>query len=104
MRWSATATLASMTRSRISSAKPAVANSQLAVTLPSTGSEPLPPGSPKFLHAIAEGLSAQAAARVFQMSETTVRSWITRAGQHWRSLYARFLHALKLTAIARSTR
>ena len=46
-RWSATATLASMTRSRLSSAKPAVANSQLAVTLPSTGSEPLPPGSPK---------------------------------------------------------
>jgi hypothetical protein len=56
------------------------------------------------MHAIAEGLRAQAPARVFQMSETTVRSWITRAGQPSRSLHARFLHALKLTAIARSTR
>jgi len=56
------------------------------------------------LHAMAEGLSAQATARVFQMSETTVRSWITRAGQPSRSLHARCLHALKLTANARSTR
>ncbi|MGQ0602238.1 MAG: helix-turn-helix domain-containing protein [Anaerolineales bacterium] len=34
------------------------------------------------LHAVAEGLSTQADARVFQLSETTVRRWISRAGQH----------------------
>ena len=39
------------------------------------------------LHAVAEGLSPHAAARVFDLSETTVRSWITRAGQHSRSLH-----------------
>ncbi len=37
------------------------------------------------LHAVAEGLSVQAAARVFQLSETTVRSWVTRAGLHSRA-------------------
>ncbi len=51
------------------------------------------------LHAIAEGLSAQAAARVFQMSETTVRSWITRAGQHSHSLHSHWMRTLQLTYV-----
>ncbi len=51
------------------------------------------------LHAVAEGLSAQAAARVFQLSETTVRSWITRAGQHSHRLHDRLMHALQLTHV-----
>ena len=49
------------------------------------------------LHAVAEGLSAQAAARVFQLSETTVRGWLSRAGQHSQSLHDRILRALTLT-------
>ncbi len=51
------------------------------------------------LHAIAEGLSAQAAARVFQMSETTIRCWITRAGQHSYSLHNELMCALQLTHV-----
>lgn len=51
------------------------------------------------LHAVAEGLSPYAAARVFNLSETTVRSWITRAGLHSRSLHDRFLCALQLTHV-----
>jgi hypothetical protein len=51
------------------------------------------------LHAIAEGLSAQAAARVFPLSETTVRGWITRAGQHSRSLHDQWRRALQLTHV-----
>ncbi len=51
------------------------------------------------LHAIAEGLSTHAAARVFATSETTLRSWLTRAGQHSCSLHERFLHALHLTHV-----
>jgi transposase-like protein len=51
------------------------------------------------LHAVAEGLSAQAAARVFQLSETTVRNWITRAGQHSQSLHERFMRALQLSHV-----
>ncbi len=47
------------------------------------------------LHAVAEGLSAQAAGRVFQLSETTVRSWVTRAGQHSQSLHNRLMHTLE---------
>jgi transposase-like protein/IS1 family transposase len=49
------------------------------------------------LHAIAEGLSVQAAARVFQLSETTVRSWLTRAGLHSRNLHDRLRRSLQLT-------
>jgi len=49
------------------------------------------------LHAVAEGLSAQAAARVFQVSETTVRSWISRASRHSQSLHDRLMRALQLT-------
>jgi len=49
------------------------------------------------LHAITEGLSVQAAARVFQISETTVRSWVTRAGSHSRSLHDRLMRSLHLT-------
>jgi transposase-like protein len=49
------------------------------------------------LHAIAEGLSVRAAARVFQLSETTVRSWLTRAGLHSRSLHDRLMRSLHLT-------
>ncbi len=51
------------------------------------------------LHAVAEGLSPRAAARVFNHSETTVRSWITRAGQNSRCLHDRFLRALQLTHV-----
>ena len=51
------------------------------------------------LHAVAEGLSLHAAARVFNLSETTVRSWISRAGQHSRSLHDRFLRTLELTHV-----
>lgn len=51
------------------------------------------------LHAVAEGLSAQAAARVFHVSETTIRSWITRAGQHSQSLHHRLMRALPLTHV-----
>lgn len=51
------------------------------------------------LHAVAEGLSAQAAARVFQLSETTVRSWINRAGRHAQCLHNRLMRALPLTHV-----
>jgi IS1 family transposase len=51
------------------------------------------------LHAVAEGLSAQAAARVFQLSDTTVRSWLSRAGQHSQSLHARLMRSLPLTHV-----
>jgi IS1 family transposase len=51
------------------------------------------------LHAVAEGLSSHAAARVFHVSETTVRNWISRAGQHSQHLHHRMLHNLKLTHI-----
>ncbi len=43
------------------------------------------------LHAVAEGLSPHAAARVFNLSEATVRCWLTRAGLHSRSLHDRFM-------------
>jgi transposase-like protein len=48
---------------------------------------------------MAEGLSAQTAARVFQLPETTVRSWISRAGQHPESLRQRLMRALQLTHV-----
>jgi IS1 family transposase/transposase-like protein len=49
------------------------------------------------LHAIAEGLSVQATARVFQLSDTTVRTWLTRAGLHSRSLHDRLMRSLHPT-------
>ena len=51
------------------------------------------------LQAVAEGLSARAATRVFQLSETTVRSWISRAGQHSQSRPPRLIRALQLTQV-----
>jgi IS1 family transposase len=48
------------------------------------------------LQAVAEGLSSQAAARVFQLSEATVRSWLARAGQHSGHLHDRLLCSLRL--------
>jgi IS1 family transposase len=51
------------------------------------------------LHAIAEGLSLHAAARVFSNSETTLRSWLSRAGQHSKHLHERFLCAIHLTHV-----
>ena len=51
------------------------------------------------LHAVAEGLSPYGAARVVNLSEATVRSWITRAGLHSRSVHDRFLCALLLTHV-----
>ena len=51
------------------------------------------------LHAVAEGLSPRAAARVFRVPETTVRSWISRAGRHSQSLHHRLLRALQLAHV-----
>ena len=51
------------------------------------------------LHAIAEGLSPHSAARVFNLSEGTVRSWIVRAGLHSRSLHDRLMRTLHLTHV-----
>ncbi len=49
--------------------------------------------------AVAAGLSPHAAAHVLNLSEGTVRSWITRAGQHSHRLHDRFLRALPLTHV-----
>ncbi len=51
------------------------------------------------LHAIAEGLSLRATARVFSISETTLRCWLARGGQYSRRLHERFLRALHLSHI-----
>lgn len=51
------------------------------------------------LHAMAEGLSTRAAARVFSTSETTLRRWLSRAGQHSQNLHERFLRTLRLTHV-----
>ncbi len=51
------------------------------------------------LHAIAEGLSLRAAARVFSIPETTLRSWLSRAGQHSKHLHERFMRALHITHV-----
>jgi transposase-like protein len=51
------------------------------------------------LHAIAEGLSPRAAARVFNVPETTVRTWLCRAGQHSQALHQRLLRGLKLAHV-----
>lgn len=51
------------------------------------------------LLAVAEGLSTRAAARVFSTSETTLRSWLARAGQHSRSQHERFLRGLHLAHV-----
>jgi transposase len=51
------------------------------------------------LHAVAEGLSTRAAARVFYLPEATVRSWLTRAGQHSQALHQRLLHHLPLAHV-----
>lgn len=53
----------------------------------------------RVLHAVAEGLSVHAAARVFSLSETTVRHWLARAGQHSQNLHERFMRALPLTHV-----
>ena len=51
------------------------------------------------LHAIAEGLSTRAAARVFSTSEATLRRWLARAGRHSQNLHERFLRALHFTHV-----
>jgi transposase len=51
------------------------------------------------LHAVAEGLSLQATARVFDVSESTVHTWLTRAGLHTLSLQDRALRTLHLTHV-----
>jgi transposase-like protein len=48
---------------------------------------------------MAEGLSTRAAARVFSTSETTLRRWLSRAGQHSQNLHERFLRTLHLTHV-----
>lgn len=54
------------------------------------------------MHAVAEGLSYQAAARVFQVPENSVRSWITGAGQHSKSLHAKNVSPVKAQALIRA--
>ncbi len=48
------------------------------------------------LHAVAEALSPRAASRVFNLSETTIRIWLTRAGLHSRNLHDRLVRGLTL--------
>jgi transposase-like protein/IS1 family transposase len=59
----------------------------------------LPATVAQVLHAVAEGLSLQAAARVFDLPEATVRTWLTRAGQHSHALHRQFLRCLYLTHV-----
>lgn len=51
------------------------------------------------LHAIAEGLSLCAAARIFSLPETTLRSWLSHAGHHPKHLHERFMRALHITHV-----
>ncbi len=51
------------------------------------------------LHAVAEGLSLNAAARVFNLSEITLQRWLVRAGRHSQSMHNRLLRTLTLTHV-----
>jgi transposase-like protein/IS1 family transposase len=48
------------------------------------------------LHAVAEGLSLQATARVFHLPDATVQRWLTRAGLHSHALHDQLLRGLHL--------
>ncbi len=51
------------------------------------------------LHAVAEGLSVRAAGRVVSLSETTIRTWLTRAGQLSQHRHHRRLRNLHQTHV-----
>jgi len=48
------------------------------------------------LAALAEGLDASAAERVFGFRQATITSWLTRAGEHAQSLHERRFHSLQI--------
>jgi IS1 family transposase len=48
------------------------------------------------LAALAEGLDASAAERVFGYRQATITSWLTRAGEHAQSLHERCFHTLQI--------
>jgi hypothetical protein len=48
------------------------------------------------LAALAEGLDASAAERVFGYRQATITSWLTRAGEHAQSLHERYFHTLQI--------
>ncbi len=48
------------------------------------------------LSALAEGLDASAAERVFGYRQATITSWLTRAGEHAQSLHQRCFHTLQI--------
>jgi DNA-directed RNA polymerase specialized sigma24 family protein len=89
MRLSATATTGNTTPFRICTARPATPWREFSVRRHTALYRLRSPATrvAQVLHAIAEGLSAQAAARVFNLSEGTVRSWLARASLHSRSLH-----------------
>ena len=51
------------------------------------------------LSALAEGLDASAAERVFDYRQATITTWLTRAGQHAQTLHQRFFTNLRLPHI-----
>ena len=48
------------------------------------------------LSALAEGLDASAAERVFGYRQATITSWLTRAGEHTQSLHEHCFHTLQI--------
>jgi len=46
------------------------------------------------LSALAEGLDASAAERIFGYRQTTITTWLSRAGEHAQSLHEYYFHAL----------
>ena len=48
------------------------------------------------LSALAEGLDPSAAERVFGFRQATITTWLTRAGEHARTLHERFFCQLRL--------
>jgi hypothetical protein len=48
------------------------------------------------LSALVEGLDASAAERVFGYHQTTVTTWLSRAGEHAQSLHEHFFHTLQI--------
>ena len=50
----------------------------------------------KVLSALAEGLDASAAERVFGYRQATISTWLSRAGSHAQSLHERCFHTLQI--------
>ena len=48
------------------------------------------------LSALAEGLDASAAERIFGYRQTTITTWLSRAGEHAQSLHEYYFHALQI--------